>query len=157
MPLTEEQKKERRKESDKKYYEANKQKIKEQKKEYREANKEKIKEQKKEYHVKNKERIKEQKKEYREKNKEKIKEYNQTEDRKKSNKISDWKHKGVISNDYNALYEKYINTNECELCSISITSGKGITGKKHLDHCHVTGEFRNILCGVCNTTAMKNK
>jgi hypothetical protein len=139
--------------------------TKEQRKEYYEKNKEKIKEQQKGYNKKyygaNKEKLKEQKKEYREANKEKIheqrKEYYQTDNAKKSDRISHWKRRGVISNDYDALYEKYINTNECELCSISITRGKGLTGKKHLDHCHITGEFRNILCGVCNTTAMKNK
>jgi 2-polyprenyl-3-methyl-5-hydroxy-6-metoxy-1,4-benzoquinol methylase len=150
MPLTEEQKKERRKERDKKYYEANKQKIKEQSKEYREANKEKIKEQQKGYNKKYDEKNKEKLKEYR-------KEYYQTENRKKSNRISGWKRNGVISDDYNALYEKYINTNQCELCSISITCGKGLTGKKHLDHCHITGKFRNILCGHCNTKVMRNK
>jgi acetyl-CoA carboxylase carboxyltransferase component len=131
MPFTKEQMKE--------YRQANKEKIKEQQKEYREANKEKIKEYQKKYYEANKQKKKEYKKEY-----------NQTENGKKSNRISDWKSNGVISDDYDALYEKYINTNECELCSISIICGSGITNKKHLDHCHLTGEFRNILCGDCN-------
>ena len=138
MPYTEEQKKERKKESNKKYREQHK-------------------EQRKEYYEQNKQQIIEYNKKYREQNKQQIKEYRQTENRKKSNRISKWKIKGVISDDFNALYEKYINTNECELCSISITSGKGIIGKKHLDHCHITGQFRHILCGYCNTNVMRNK
>jgi len=146
MPLTEQQKKERRKESNKKYYQQNKEKIKEKDKKYNEKNKQKIKEQKKEYYEENKERIKE-----------KIKEYSQTENGKKSIRISSWKYIGVISDDYDALYEKYINTNECEICNISIMCGKGLIGKKHLDHCHVTGQFRHILCGDCNVRVMKNK
>ena len=157
MPLTEEQKKERKKESNKKYNEANK----EYNKKYREANKEKLKEKEKKYKEANKQKIKEQKKEYYEKNKQKIiervKEYYQTDNGKKSHRIAVWKSIGVKSDDYDALYEKYINTNECELCSISIISGKGLTGKKHLDHCHMTGEFRNILCGDCNVHIMRNK
>jgi len=126
MPFTKEQMKE--------YRQANKEKIKEQQKEYREANKEKIKEYQKKYYEANKQKKKEYKKEY-----------NQTENGKKSNRISDWKSNGVISDDFNALYNKYINTNECELC------GTCLTNKKHLDHC------QNIICGVCNTIVMRKK
>ena len=142
MPYTKEQMKEYMKE----YRQANKQKINEYKKKYREQNKEKINEHKKEYYQQNKEKVKEC-----------SKEYHQTENGKKSHRISQWKYKGVISDDYEALYKKYINTNECELCNISIVCGAGITNKKHLDHCHITGKFRHILCGDCNTNVMRNK
>ena len=131
--------------------------TKEQMRDYREKNKEKLKESSKEYYEANKQKIKEYYEANKEKIKESSKEYFQTENGKKSYRISTWKIKGVISDDFNALYEKYINTNECELCNISIVCGKGITGKKHLDHCHITGEFRNILCGKCNVHIMRNK
>jgi len=124
--------------------------MKEYRKEYYEQNKEKMKEQGKEYYEQNKKKIKERVKEYN-------KEYYKTDNRKKSRRISAWKSDGVISDDFDALYEKYINTNECELCNISIVCGTGIHGKKHLDHCHVTGQFRNVLCGYCNTNVMRNK
>ena len=153
MPLTEEQK-EKKKEYDKKYYQANKQKINERNKIYGEANKERIKEQKKEYDKKYGKDYYEKNKEWR---KERHREYYQTENGKKSVRISKWKSSGVISDDFDALYEKYINTNECELCNISIMCGKGLTGKKHLDHCHITGKFRKILCGHCNIIVMRNK
>jgi hypothetical protein len=120
MPFT----KEERKEYDKEYYEKNKQKIKEQRKEYYQQNKEQRKEYDKKYHDANKEKIKEYQKKY--------------------YKISKWKSIGVISDDYDALYNIFINTNECQLCSTVLTN------KKYLDHCHITGEFKNILCGVCN-------
>lgn len=71
MALTEEEKKERRRESVRRSYHKNKEKILERQKEYRENNKEKV----KEYLEKNKEKIKEQRREYYEKNKEKIREY----------------------------------------------------------------------------------
>jgi len=98
------------------------------------------KEQMKDYREKNKEKLKESTKKYREQNKEKYKEY-----QKKYYRISTWKSRGVISSDYDALYNKYINTNECELC------GTCLTNKKHLDHC------QNIICGVCNTIVMRKK
>jgi hypothetical protein len=94
--ITEEQKKEHRKQRNKEYNENNKQALTEYKKEYRENNKEKIKEYRennkedllkkkreydlknreknKEYYENNKEKINEQKKEYRKKNKEYFKE-----------------------------------------------------------------------------------
>ena len=68
-PLTEEQKQKER-EYNKRYREANKEKILEYKKQYREANKEKI----QEYREANKEKAREQRKQYREANKEKIQE-----------------------------------------------------------------------------------
>tara|TARA_R110002074_G_scaffold378686_1_gene556594 strand:- start:32 stop:475 length:444 start_codon:yes stop_codon:yes gene_type:complete len=132
------------------YREKNKEKMKEHKKEYYEKNKEQIKEQKIEYRENNKDKIKAQNKIYCEKNKAKIKEYakiyGQTEAGKKSSRISKWKHRGVICDDWDNLYERYVKCCICEDC------GKdGIEGKnKHLDHEHLTGLFRNVLCLSCN-------
>ena len=83
--------------------------------------------------------------------------YNQSPEGIKNRILCSWKKRGVISDDYDALYDKYINTNECELCKISITEGQGLIGKKHLDHDHETGEFRNILCGKCNMIVLRKK
>ena len=120
-------------------------------KEYYQKNKSKILEQRKEYRKKNKEKIKEYKKEY-------MKEYNQTPAGKKSHRIYDWKKYGVIHHNFDELYEKYINTELCELCECTLTEDKKTTSTTRcLDHCHETGQFRNILCHSCNVKLPRQK
>ena len=103
------------------------------------------------YRLKNKDKIKEQRKEYTINNKEHHKEYNkeyrQTPNCKKSNTITNWKKRGVIHDDFNNLYELYINTTECNACNATFKNSKD----RHLDHSHETGEYRNVLCHSCNT------
>ena len=54
---------------------------------------------------------------------------------------------GVIHDDFDALYEHYINTNECDVCHKVFKSTKD----RCLDHDHNNGQFRQILCNSCNT------
>ncbi|GAI74131.1 unnamed protein product [marine sediment metagenome] len=138
------------KEYRKKYYLRNKEKM----TEYYKKNKEKLCQTAKEYRKENYERILATKKEYYNKNHDEIilkqRAYLQTEKGKKINRIASWKSKGVISDDFDSLYEKYMNTNNCENCDIELVSGAGLSNKKHLDHDHRTNLFRNVLCGSCN-------
>ena len=131
MVLTEEEKKERQKEYNKKYRKNNKERKKQTQKLYREKNKEKLIEKKKEYYKNNKE---------------KYKEYRKTPSGKKSETISNWKTYGLIDDDYEGLYDKYLNTTECEICKYVFDN----TNWKCMDHCHTTGLFRQILCFKCN-------
>ena len=102
--------------------------------------------------------MKEWNKEYREKNKEKIKlrnqEYNQTENGKKSCRIGKWRKRGLIDSDndnYEKIYQRYLDTTHCDLCNIKLTKGQTITSTtKEMEHCHKTGLFRNIVCQKCN-------
>ena len=102
------------------------------------------------YREKNREYKKEYDKEYREKNRDKRtaqkREYRQTENGKKSYTIINWKKSGLIHEDYDALYEKYINTTCCEVCNKVFESSY----YRCMDHDHITGEFRQILCRTCN-------
>lgn len=121
---------------------------------YYERNKDNLKQKAREAYYRNKEQILLQKKDYYKNNREARKEYQneyyKCPEKQKNNIINGWKRRNIISEDYNTLYEKYINTNECELCNCKLSRGKGLIGKKCLDHDHDTGLFRNILCGKCN-------
>jgi hypothetical protein len=107
-----------------------------------------------------KERNKERCKKWRENNKEQkkeyLKEYRQTEAGKKSYRISNWKKRGVKSEDYNALYEYYINCQNCELCEIELVEGLFGANRRCLDHSHKSGLFRNVLCNTCNGKRREN-
>jgi hypothetical protein len=143
MVMTKEEKKERRKAVRDKP--ENKAKNKARGKAYYEENKEEI----KANYEKNKEKLKLKAKVYNEKNKEKIKEYNQRPERTKSQKISSWKKGKIISDDWNATYEWFMNTKNCQKCKIEFVSGKG----KHLDHNHAITDGPNtraVLCMPCN-------
>ena len=134
-----------------------KEKMKEKKRQYYENNKEIHRELMKQYRENNKEKIAEQQKQYRETNKEKRNKYNQTPKRIKSNRILNWNRSGVkLPDDYpdwSLFYdEEYVKTTKCEECGVELTEDKHTTPtRKCLDHCHITGEFRNIICHACNT------
>ena len=78
--------------------------------------------------------------------------YRLTEQGKKSYRITDWKRRGVISDDYNELHDEWLRQTHCELCNVRLTTGKSCSTRKCLDHNHKTGKFRNILCNYCNIT-----
>ena len=124
-------------------------------KQYRLDNNEKI----KQYYLDNVEHIKQGRKQYRLDNIEKVKQgckqYNQTDNGKKSTKINSWKHKKIITDDYEFLYEWYNSIDNCLNCGIELINGAGLSNHKHLDHDHLTGEPCMVVCGYCNINILK--
>ena len=127
--------------------------------EYYKKNKEIILQNKREYYKNNKEAKLEYQKNYYKNNKEARQHYQKmyiaTPEGLKKQMIAVWKHRGVVCDDFDGLYDIYTSTNECEVCKTNLTKGSGLIGKKCLDHDHSTGEFRAVLCGVCNITNKK--
>ena len=65
----------------------------------------------------------------------------------KSQTIYKWKMRGLIYDDYDALYETYIKTMECQHCQTEFTK----KNCRCMDHDHTTGLFRKFICKRCNT------
>ena len=106
----------------------------------------------KKYRLKNIEKVREYDIKYKLENKEahakQYKEYSNTPNGLKVRRICQWKRRGVITDDWDMLHQHYLLTSHCEECHVYLEGKKG--DRKCLDHCHTTGEFRNILCHVCN-------
>ena len=108
----------------------------------------------KQYYQKNKEKQLQYRKEYYQKNKEKEiqkrKEYvlENPEKTTKCLRISNWKNRGLICEDYDKLYNYYLSIDECQNCGFQLN--QDLSTRKCLDHCHESGEFRNVLCHSCN-------
>lgn len=55
------------------------------------------------------------------------------------------KHKyGITLQDYDNLYAQ--QEGKCGICGVDVTHTSG-----YVDHCHITGKIRGILCQKCNT------
>ena len=107
------------------------------------------------YYLNNIEKIAVYQKQYQIDNIEQIKEYNQSDNGKKSIKISHWKQQGIITNDYEFLYEWYNSIDKCLNCGVKLINGAGLSNHKHLDHDHTTGEPCIVVCGHCNINILK--
>ena len=59
-----------------------------------------------------------------------------------------WKYRGLNETDefIEEIYNRYIVASHCELCNKEFKT----TPDRHMDHCHETGKFRNIVCTSCN-------
>jgi hypothetical protein len=84
--------------------------------------------------------------EYRKQNPDKVKQYRKNA--YKSNTKSKWKQRGLILDDFENIWNRYINTDKCDTCSV-LLEGRG-ANQKCMDHDHITGLFRNVLCKSCN-------
>jgi hypothetical protein len=67
-------------------------------------------------------------------------------DNHKSTFKRNWKRIGLIMNNFDEIYNKYIYATHCELCNKQFPNTKD----RQMEHDHKTGEFRNIVCRRCN-------
>jgi len=111
---------------------------------------EKHKEYMKAYYQANKEEQKASSRAYYQTNKEKLQEvkkvYRQTPNGKKSTIICKWKHSDLLHEDYNQLYESYLQSTHCAVCKSEYKD----SFDRCMDHDHETGLFRQFLCRACN-------
>ena len=118
-------------------------------KQYNIDNREKIKEQKKQWRIDNRESLKQRRIDNREKIKEQKKQWRINNH--DINTIFNWKRRGLIELEgvysYESLYEYYISINECEVCNKKFKNNRD----RSMDHSHITGLFRWVLCRSCNT------
>ena len=84
--------------------------------------------------------------EYKIKRRAKAREFTKTPAGKMKQIIDGWKCKGVICDDFKALYKVYFNTEFCDVCKVKFNGTKD----RCLDHDHATGLFRQFLCQDCN-------
>lgn len=163
---------ERVKESDRKYRENNREEINERSRNFYDENRDRIneetrtryhenidkeRERSQNYRIKNSEKVKETNRNYRENNPDKIKEsrlnyqLNNPQTFIKNQRKSSWKVAGLNMEHFEEIYEIYISTTHCDLCKVELTEDKIRTKTTRvMDHSHITGEFRNVLCHSCN-------
>ena len=110
----------------------------------------------KEWYQKNKDRLVEKQRKYSEEKKKDIEWVEKQKERakiyatEKKFKVTAWKKNGLIG-DYDTIWERYCNTSHCDLCNVELTmESKITTTRKSMEHCHKTGQFRNITCHKCN-------
>lgn len=118
---------------------------------------EELKEQRRQYRFNNKDRIDEQMKIYRAANLENTKNYNKIYKAspigKRKLMIDRWRSRGLVCDDYDELYDRYLKATVCEEEGCGITFGiygDGSGTFRCMDHSHLTGEFREFVCCRCN-------
>lgn len=65
--------------------------------------------------------------------------------------IRNWKKYGLLCREgetYKDIYYHVMSINNCELCNVEFS--KEIKNQRCMDHDHITGYFRKVLCRGCN-------
>ena len=107
----------------------------------------------KQYSIKNKEKINKKNKKWIEKNKEYYLNYHKEYNRKNSKIISIKNRERRLIKKYNLSIDKYNKmlqqqNNKCAICKID---QKEFDRPLSVDHNHLTGQVRGLLCVICNT------
>jgi len=68
----------------------------------------------------------------------------------KRDTISMWKNKRKLKGNLEEVYDICLNTKECYICNKELIHNTRGGNKVCMDHNHITGYFRNVLCSKCN-------
>lgn len=68
--------------------------------------------------------------------------------------ISNWKTKKVKGDLYE-IYDTWLKTTHCECCNVELIQDNRSSNRKIMDHDHLSGHFRNIVCSRCNNNRQK--
>lgn len=103
----------------------------------------------KQYHAANRAEINNRRKEHHSKYKERAKAYykvwyKSNYETKVRNKFLTKKY-GITVSERNLILD--LQNGRCKICNTELDNGK----RTHIDHCHLTGKVRGILCHTCNT------
>lgn len=101
-----------------------------------------------EYYLQNKERFRERNRLYYAQNKEKLAENRKRNKTKKKQYMTDWMLKtkyGITESEYNDMFQAQDGC--CAICKRAATYYKR---KMAVDHNHLTGKVRGLLCVKCN-------
>jgi hypothetical protein len=121
----------------------------EQQRSYRETNRQACRERGRRYHAANKDKIREARKTYRKNDPERFRKYNRDWAKANPDKILEkWliRKYGISLSEYKALLK-----NQNGRCAICETRECATGNRMAVDHDHVTGAVRGILCKACNT------
>jgi len=69
--------------------------------------------------------------------------------------INGWLNHDIKSANWDYVYDRFINTFNCEVCNIEFIIGSRGNDRRCLDHHHLSGEIRNVLCNKCNCQRIK--
>ena len=61
--------------------------------------------------------------------------------------LKNWKRYNIKNEDIDSIYNKYIHCEFCEKCDYKFKK----SSERCLDHCHLSGNVRNIVCRSCNS------
>lgn len=88
-----------------------------------------------------------------EKYKQRAKKYAKTDKGKKTMTIAYWKYRGLICENYDQVYQLWLDSTHCDKCGCQYTDKI----PKDMEHCHTTGRFRAIVCHKCNMNMLDKK
>jgi len=101
-----------------------------------------------EYRKKNREKLRKQNREY-------MKERRNNPETKdimlKNDTINKWKNVRKLKGNLEEVYDICLNTKECYICNKELIHNTSGGNKVCMDHNHITGYFRNVLCNKCNS------